>query len=722
MGIEKFFSTINKNFQIVSTINLDNSESDLIKSKYLFLDFNSIIHNVSGKLINELNSKETKTNIKLDDLEYMIIKEVNLFIIKILKRLDLEKIECVYAALDGVPSFAKILEQKKRRFIGDFIEKLLYKYSLPFNWSKNNISPSTLFMDKINKYLNNIKLITKNKLVKKEDLILKQKDYEFYSKLKKFDYSDTNIKGEGEMKIFDDINSLKLKENESVIFYSPDADVILLSMISKNANNIIIFKYDQNSETLYSIKIEELKQTIYSYCLDRIEGSNTDVNMKKLIKDIVFIFTIFGNDFLPKFESIQTNFDFLFLLDMYLINLIDNGYILTDDKIIFKSFLGYLKLMSNHEKRMIFRNAYLNAYFNYNYASQKNFIIDLLKLKKLDNKLVSKYLYSKKFSEPFYNFFNNLLFFIDPFKIKEYINKNSKNKYPKNKYPKNKYHGCLEFYLLDNNKMIEVLKNSLENILPINSNVTINISDLNENSSYETLKETQFSSKQKKHIMNMKDLSPRDSELYLINNKLDKYYSLFNPINEFLSNILKTRKVNENFYYQKYFDNHDKKIVVSAYMKGLNWIHQYYYNRSKGIDETWYYPYYKAPLFETIVNNYSSTTFEHNIKNKKLKIDPLAQLLYITPVRLSDLSKPDFYKLFTKNENLIKKVKEFIERYPQFFYNLDEIYKSVNSGNLNKNLFDCSHSTFISKCHYQILNYIVDINQFVLKLKQINYS
>ena len=58
-----------------------------------------------------------------------------------------------------------------------------------------------------------------------------------------------------------------------------------------------------------------------------MEGSNTDVNIKKLIKDIVFVFTIFGNDFLPKFESIQTNFDFLFLIDMYLLNLIDNNKI-----------------------------------------------------------------------------------------------------------------------------------------------------------------------------------------------------------------------------------------------------------------------------------------------------------------------------------------------------------------------------------------------------------
>ena len=115
---------------------------------------------------------------------------------------------------------------------------------------------------------------------------------------------------------------------------------------------------------------------------------------------------------------------------------------------------------------------------------------------------------------------------------------------------------------------------------------------------------------------------------------------------------------------------------------------------------------------------------KHTIKSKKLDIDPFSQLLYITPIRLSDLSNPDFYKLFAeyKSEEFVKKIKNFIEKYPQFFYNLDEIYNSINSKNLNKNLFDCSHSSFISKCHYQILNYVVDINQFVVKLKQVNYS
>ncbi len=724
MGIEKFFSTVNRNFNVTTSIDLANTNSqDLIQAKYLLIDFNSIIHNVSSKLISELNQSRSnsKNSTKLEDIDLMIIKEVNNFIITMLEQLDLTILEYVYVALDGVPTFAKILEQKKRRFIGDFVEKLLEKYSLPFNWSKNNISPGTVFMDKINKYLLNIRYITKNRLISKEDLILKPKDYEFFTKIKKFSFSDTNSEGEGEMKIYDLINQLDIKQKDTVLFYSPDSDVILLSMISKYSDNIKVVRFNNENPdpSLSLIDIKLLKQVIYDYCVERIDGAGFDeLNQKKLIRDIVFVFTVFGNDFLPRCESIQTNLDFLFLIDMYLINLINYGHMISENDIVSSVFLNYLNLMRIHEKRLLFRNSYQNVYQNYNYANQKNFLIDLLKLKKVEN--IDDFVV-KKFGDPFYNFYNNILFYIDPFKIKELL--------IKNKDPKMKQFGCLNFYFIERNKMIGIIKESLESVLAINSLFIVDINEVSVESQYEKLRYVQFQSKIKKHIMNMKDLSPRDTELYLINNKLDKYYTLFNPINEFYGNILKTRKINETYYYQKYFSNHDRKNVVTAYLKGFKWVFQYYFNRNKAaIDETWYYPYFKAPLFETMVSNFTQTVFEHYPKGKKLDIDPLAQLLYITPIRLSDLSKPDFYKLFAEfksnkfvNEDFVKKIKGFIEKHPQFFYNLDEVYRAVNTGSLKKNLFDCSHSSFISKCHYEILNFVVDINQFVTKLKQVNY-
>lgn len=731
MGIERFFSTINRTFDIITSVDLSNSDENLDNttlndSKYLLLDFNSIIHHTSSKLIEELNQSRSRNsdykNLSLDDIEWMIIREVNKFLISILEKINLKKLSSVYVALDGVPTFAKIIEQKKRRFVGDFVEKLLENYSLPISWSKNNISPGTVFMEKINMYLSNIKSIVKNKLVKKSDMILKPKDYEFFTKLVHFDYSDTNIPGEGEMKIYDLI--AKLPKDEKILFYSPDADVMLLSMISTHSNTITVLKYDPNENLLNLIDIKLLKETIYNYCLERITGSVIDsIQLNKLIKDLVFVFTAFGNDFLPRCESIQTNQDFLFLIDMYLINLINYGHLILDTEISNISFFNYLSLIGTHEKRLLFRNAYLNVKQNYSYANQKNFYLDLMSFKSIDLKSDSSKLISKNFADPYYNFYNNIIHYIDPGKITSLV---EKHKDPKTK----KFHGCLEFYLYDRNKVYKILQEALEFDFPINALFTLNLENIN--NKYEKLKTTQFESKIKKHLVNMRDLSPRERELYMINNKLDKYYSLFNPSNEFFQMILSTRKVNDLFYYQKYFKNPDRKNPVNAYLKGWKWLFQYYFNRTNGsksqlnIDETWYYPYYKAPLFESIVSYYSPSLIDTNFKPVELNISPLTQLLYITPVRLADLSKPEFYKLFAEyksnkftDENFIKKIRGFIEKHPQYFYNLDEIYAGIKTGSIKKNIFDCSNSAFISKCHYYILDYVVDIKQFANKLSVI---
>ena len=207
MGVEKFFSTINRNFNVIQSIDLINNDGSVINASYLLFDFNSIIHHTSSKLIEELNQKKLKDDkigkLKIDDIEIMIIEQVNNFIISILEKLDLDKLKLMYIALDGVPSFSKMLEQKKRRFVGDFIEKLLEPYSLPFSWSKNNISPGTIFMNKVTKFLSNIKAIIDGDEIKEKNLILELNNYDYYKKLKKFEYSDTNSPGEAEMKIFD---------------------------------------------------------------------------------------------------------------------------------------------------------------------------------------------------------------------------------------------------------------------------------------------------------------------------------------------------------------------------------------------------------------------------------------------------------------------------------------------------------------------------------------
>jgi len=212
MGIEKFFFTLYNNFNIIKNLNINNNNKH-INGKILLLDFNSIIHNVSSDIITELNNNSITKDITTNELEYLIIKKLNYFIVLLLNNININKLKILYIGLDGVPSFSKILEQKKRRYIGELIDKLLLEYPLQHKWSKNNISPGTLFMDKINLFLSNIRKTINNENILNNELILKKEDYEYYKKnIKKIIISDKNKPGEAEMKIMKIISKIKKKK------------------------------------------------------------------------------------------------------------------------------------------------------------------------------------------------------------------------------------------------------------------------------------------------------------------------------------------------------------------------------------------------------------------------------------------------------------------------------------------------------------------------------
>ena len=97
MGIERFFSAINKNYDVVDVM----SNIKKLKTDIFFLDFNSIIHVVSAKYITELNIRnKLNNNEKYDE---------NSIILQVKKYLDnlLENVECnlVYIANDRQKSF-----------------------------------------------------------------------------------------------------------------------------------------------------------------------------------------------------------------------------------------------------------------------------------------------------------------------------------------------------------------------------------------------------------------------------------------------------------------------------------------------------------------------------------------------------------------------------------------------------------------------------------------
>ena len=245
-------------------------------------------------------------------------------------------ISYIYLAIDGVPLFAKMIEQKKRRTIGHFLSlaksKILELYkseldidsnqtnkslnleiyynhyqfekkSFDFKFDKNKISPGCQFMSDLQIY---IIAFLQSKFPKIE-----------------FELDPFENPGEGEKKIVYKIHQLAKSDKYDksgklgqITTYSPDADVILLMLLELDKFPIQIMRYDQQLSQLDIIDINELKKIIINYM--KFDSIRSEQIQHLIIKDIVMLFTILGNDFLPKLSIINTNKNIRQIFDAYL--------------------------------------------------------------------------------------------------------------------------------------------------------------------------------------------------------------------------------------------------------------------------------------------------------------------------------------------------------------------------------------------------------------------
>jgi 5'-3' exonuclease len=286
-------------------------------------------------------------------------------------------LQLLYMAIDGVPLYAKMIEQKKRRTIGYILDEVklkvleLYKSELDIDpninntnndiyynhyefelklrrlrFNKNKISPATKFMSDLEFYIDNY---LKQNLDQKIKIILDP-----YSNM-----------GEGEKKIVYKIHELsrikQLLHTDLITVYSPDADVILLMLMELDNAQIQIMRYDQQQNQLDMININELEKIILEY----MQYQNKSKEFKqKIISDIVMLFTLLGNDFLPKIEKINTNKHIKNIFNSYIkLNIIDTP--------IFSSNINWIKL----KEFFINLNLSINGDHNEFFRKSKNWIL-----------------------------------------------------------------------------------------------------------------------------------------------------------------------------------------------------------------------------------------------------------------------------------------------------------------------------------------------------------
>jgi 5'-3' exonuclease len=694
MGIERFFASINKEF--VSVTNLDEDKS-LIYCTQLYFDFNSIVHNVSVKNISDINKYLNKeiddppfTKVSNPDLSYynekineIIITNVKEYIKTLLQTyFKVDKLKNVLICIDGVPTKAKMIEQKKRRYMGLFLQKIIGQKDGNLYWDKGNISPGTIFMNNLTKELNS------------EEFVKRIKD--ICVDLDTLSISDSTYIGEAEKKIIDCINSFPHDKDDKIVVYSPDADMILLLMMVETNNELSIFRTDQISNNL--INVNKFKQEMFDY----VDIKGADFN--NTILDIVIIFTVLGDDFVPKLEPINTHHDINLILDCYIVVKKELDRYLVDNQKINNFFmLTFFKLIGTFENILLERNHNERKYKNYNYVIQNNFMEDCKKITISEDKY-------HEFNDPknkhtFKNFRFNILTKLNKDMFYETIEKHKHTLFGKEDNKLLSTYGKHYIYKIDESTLILHIFRYLSYVE--NRKIPLNIPH-KKSDGYKTF--FQFydrESKSKYHNKKMENLK-NDHQIkeYKITNRLDKYYDQFNS---YETSELNGSKDSRQKYYDTYF-NGDRKKACESYFHGVMWTFQYYHNNV--IDYEWKYRFTRTPLIKDIIlylesNDINKFSKDINETDDEHKFTQIEQLSYISP-------KSVLFNYF-KDKDIVNKLKKFTKEYKngKFYVDVDE-----------KLEIDCSHAIFVNKCNIKIIDsFAIQDQDFLIEFrKYISYE
>ena len=178
MGIPYYFYSLTKKYQNI----LDNNKP--VKTDIYCIDFNGIIHTVAQKILKD----KTTDSLEESEIDELILEDIWK---KVEEYIDIYKATKYVICADGVAPTAKIIQQRKRRYLNIYRNKLDKDYINKPVWDTNAITPGTSFMKKLNVYMNNkIRYSTHN-----IEII----------------YSGSNESGEGEHKIFKKIKMLPFR-------------------------------------------------------------------------------------------------------------------------------------------------------------------------------------------------------------------------------------------------------------------------------------------------------------------------------------------------------------------------------------------------------------------------------------------------------------------------------------------------------------------------------
>jgi len=293
MGIPSYFSYIIKNY--TNIIRKFKDINDNSKIDHLMMDCNSIIYDAYRIIETDHKIKPIDPSVVETLLIQYVLEKIRHYIHFI------SPTKSVFITFDGVAPFAKMSQQRTRRYKTEF-SKILdqqnvenISQSTPL-WNTTSITPGTTFMRSLTNAIHS-----------------EFKDQEKKYNIEKIYISCSDEPGEGEHKLFDKIRN-DISTDETIAVYGLDSDLIMLSIFHiQYTKNIYVFrevpefksilpadhKFEPNEKLFLDIQL--LHESIFEEM-----GS---LNKEQSVHDYIFMCFLLGNDFLPHFPclNIRTN-------------------------------------------------------------------------------------------------------------------------------------------------------------------------------------------------------------------------------------------------------------------------------------------------------------------------------------------------------------------------------------------------------------------------------
>lgn len=316
---------------------------------YLYLDANGILHAAAQEVFHYGAGKKHIDRYASLSEKAKRRRVFELFFENILQISQIVRpTKVLYFAIDGPAPRAKQAQQRQRRFVAANLRLEEESKSGSSRFDSNCISPGTIFMHELTRYI--------NYAIRRE-----MNSYPNWRNIEVI-FSPPTVAGEGEHKITEYIRSLPQieRDNPEHCIFGPDGDLIMLTL-AVHVPKMWLFREDQYNLGYFDLLNMGLVRKELALALGQDPGVRANTRTLEDVTDDFIVEGFFvGNDFLPKiqmFHLLEDGLEFMLSTYSQTSNHGRKNFLTVDNHLNIDGFKVFVEQLSSREKEFLIDQA-----------------------------------------------------------------------------------------------------------------------------------------------------------------------------------------------------------------------------------------------------------------------------------------------------------------------------------------------------------------------------